>query len=240
MLKLRRHNRDVNVIVKDSEGTFTRQLKIAFVIALSIHLVLFFGFHITKLKFHYFDSPSSSAVVAEAPNLQGVTFAVAEAAKSLDKRIPIPPEPQPLLGSPYDITLAENESNQISTPHHEAIEPLLLMPKMLSQRRPPPQPIELVVSGDIHKLFSGDSHPHNPLPKMPQKATHLDAARVVFAVAIDKNGNICWHDIVEKTSVDTLDALAEQILAQMKFAPPGNILARGTIEVHYHLRGETR
>lgn len=249
MLKLRKdaHNRDVNIVVKDTEGQFTRQLRIAFAIALSIHLVLLFGFHFTKLKFNYSDSPSGpTTVVAETPTQQVATFANTDIAAILDKRIPIPPPPSPELGSISDILVPQEDDgpelvNVRANPFNEE-ENSLLMPRLLSQRSAALPPIQLVVSGDIHNMLVSSEIKKMSLPKLPQKAADMESARVVFSIAVDKEGKICWYDTIEKSSIASLDALAEKIISTMEFAPSStNILAKGTVEIHYHLieRGVT-
>lgn len=242
MLKLRKVAHDINVIVKDSQGHFTRQLRIAFAIALGIHLFLFSAFQITKLHFNYSESPSLPTTVStESPTPNGATFANTDTATALDKRIPLPPEPIPTPGSSFDITLTGYESITRRPPTgpnpFEPLENDLLLPPPLYAQNAPTPPIRLIATGDIHSMLLTNNLENVKLPKIPKRFTDLDS-RVIFSVAVNSDGLIFWYDTLENTAITPLDSLAENILKTLKFSPNTNdILAKGTIEIHFHLPG---
>lgn len=243
MLKLRRnaHGKEVTIIVKSGEGAFSRQLQIAFTIALTLHLTLFFGFHFTKLQFNYGDTPTlPTRVVAETPTPQNGALATTDSIAQLDKRVPTRPEPVPESGSTHEISPPKFEllpelANLVHTPF-EKEESTLFIPALLSQTLERPQPIYTVVSGDIVRRFVADGTEKIRLPQLSKKSAESKNGRVVFSVAVDREGKICWYDKIENSSVVALDALAEKILATMEFTPStGPILAKGAVEVHYQL-----
>lgn len=240
MLKLRKaaRSRDVTVVVKDAEGALTRGLKVAFAIALTIHLVLFFTFHITKIHFNFSDvllPPSTVTAEPSFPN--AATIISTDVHILLDKRIPIPPELLPPMGS----TNVFAQNNTIALAEPEPIQEVLpVWPPLLSTNLTAPPPIRVITSGNIHDILLADANIAKvPRPKLTQKSLDMESARVVFDVAVDtRDGTIFWYEVQEKSSIPALDALAEELLHKMQFTTTDDsstLLAKGTIEVHYNL-----
>ena len=228
-----RNASEITITLRDRDSFFSQPLLIAFVFALSFHLLFITIFHVAPFFIEQDHGIFPTIYIENVPLEDNSIVATIENTESIFNNLPIRPESSPQIPiHPLYINTQHMQEINSAIPLFTELEKDIYTPNfpVFTVQELPICEIKLAgMIAEQGQLLKGWEQYRPP-------SFHEDAC-AIFSVLIDSTGEIFWFTTQQSTSQPTLDRFAFNLVPKLRFETSSSTFTGGEIEIHFHANG---